>query len=152
MRGTCSAGHVTETTSDPGRVTWHGTCADPECDLPVYAKRVPKDIRPDVDPAAQTPPADDNDDDVKEVDWDVPQPKRGRGEPRLPEQHQPDESEQRADVGPVPPPVPVVIDTPEPEPEQPPAGRARRGPELVSRLRGQRDRRPGKRVFRHPLD
>ena len=43
MRGTCTAGHVTETKSEPGRVTWHGVCATDGCDLTVYAKRVPRD-------------------------------------------------------------------------------------------------------------
>lgn len=50
VRGTCTAGHVTETRSTPGRVTWEGTCGHDGCQLPIHARRVPKDTPP--------PPAD----------------------------------------------------------------------------------------------
>lgn len=46
VRGTCKAGHITEATAQPGRVTWQGKCADNSCDLQVNARRIPKDQIP----------------------------------------------------------------------------------------------------------
>lgn len=59
VRATCPDGHVTEATSDPGRVTWEGTCSTEGCEHPVKGRRVPRDVRPAQDPAAQPAPADD---------------------------------------------------------------------------------------------
>jgi len=152
VRGTCSRGHITETKSDPGRVTWHGPCATEGCDELVYAKRVPRDVRPPEVDGAQEPPAADNDDDVREVSFDVPQPKRPAGrEPALPE---PDpepagEPEDGPAVQPALGAVPVVLDEPEPRPEP---QRRRTAGELVAGRRS-RPARPGPAtVFRHPLD
>jgi hypothetical protein len=58
VRGTCTGGHVTETTSTPGRTTWHGPCANDDCELKVYARRVPGDT-PAEDPTAEKPPPAD---------------------------------------------------------------------------------------------
>ena len=58
VRGTCTAGHVTETRSTPGRVTWEGTCGHDGCQLPIHARRVPKDTPA---PPADTAPADPTD-------------------------------------------------------------------------------------------
>jgi hypothetical protein len=53
VRGSCAAGHVTETNAAGRRVTWEGTCATDGCDLPVKARRVPGDrVAPPPDPAA----------------------------------------------------------------------------------------------------
>jgi hypothetical protein len=164
VRGTCKDGHLTETVSAPGRVTWHGACATEGCENTVYAKRVPKDVRPPDEPDAQTPPAED-DDEVREVDFDVPQPKRGQrdADPELPDE-QPDTGGAvfSSDVQSVSPSegaggtpaasVPVVLDE-QPEPKQQLAGRRRRGADLVGRIRGQSGAEPKPvRSFRHPLD
>jgi hypothetical protein len=84
VRGTCKAGHTTETTSTPGRVTWEGECSTDGCSHPVRARRVPSTERtatPPADAPADTPPAappaaPDDPHAVKEVSYDAPQPKR----------------------------------------------------------------------------
>jgi hypothetical protein len=151
VRGTCKEGHVTETTSAPGRVTWHGTCATEECELSVYAKRVPKDARPPEDKAAKTPTENDEQDTVREVKFNAPQPKRrtDRGEPRLPDEHAPEQTP-AADPG-----ESVRADTVVSpgdlgaEPEPAPAGGQRSG--LVDQRTGRPQQQP-RGVFRHPLD
>lgn len=51
VRGSCTAGHITEATAPPRRVTWNGTCSHDGCGLPVTARRIPRDRVPDAPPA-----------------------------------------------------------------------------------------------------
>lgn len=46
VRGSCRNGHVTEATSNPGRLTWEGPCSHEGCDLNLRAKRIPRDEVP----------------------------------------------------------------------------------------------------------
>lgn len=152
VRGTCVAGHVTETTSDPGRVTWHGPCATKGCTHQVYAKRVPADVRPPTDDAAVVPPPADDDDAVREVSWNVPQPKHGTGDVKLPDER-PGEPGERPDVQPVPaadPELPALVVVDDRTDESEPAG-GRGDGRLVKPGRRERDHRDV-RVWRHPLD
>jgi hypothetical protein len=119
----------------------------------VYAKRVPKDAAPPAD-AAVAAPSETDDDAVREVSWDVPQPKHGSGDPKLPEAGRPDEPDERPDVGalpaavedPIPEAVPVIDDG-----GQPPAAAERGDGKLVRPAKGGRPRRAAT-VWRHPLD
>lgn len=52
VRGSCAVGHVTEVTADKGRTTWQGPCAHDGCDLPVKARRIPRDRVPAAPPPA----------------------------------------------------------------------------------------------------
>lgn len=61
VRGVCAAGHVTEATAAPKRVTWHGPCATAGCDLKVYCRRVPIDRAPPAAGPAGEPAGDAND-------------------------------------------------------------------------------------------
>lgn len=75
VRGTCKAGHTTEARSDPGRVTWEGTCSTEGCELPVKARRMPRE-RPEVSAPATPAPAEDVDDPkLRKVSYGAPQPK-----------------------------------------------------------------------------
>lgn len=79
MRGTCRAGHTTEATSDPGRVTWEGPCSHPGCDLKVRGRRVPADTPA---PPADTRTAAAGDGDpyqVREVSYAAQHPARAAG-------------------------------------------------------------------------
>lgn len=68
VRGTCTAGHVTETTSDPGRVTAEATCGHGGCTLPVKCRRIPRDRPESTAPAGTVrPPAAGDPHDVIEV-------------------------------------------------------------------------------------
>jgi hypothetical protein len=146
---------VTETVSEPGRVTWNGPCATAECRHQVYAKRIPKDLRPaEDDQAVAAQP--ERDDAVREVSFDVPQPKRGRDDqPQLPDEHPPagDGGQQPVPAAgdpagePEPVAVPVILDTPEPRRELP----RRHGADLIDQ-RGRAEQRPQRRIWRHPLD
>ncbi len=42
VRGSCTAGHITDTRSEPGRVTWEGPCGNSTCSRQVQARRVPR--------------------------------------------------------------------------------------------------------------
>jgi len=80
VRGTCTAGHVTETRSTPGRVTWEGTCGHDGCQLPIHARRVPKDTPA---PPADTAPADPTDRHrvIEVTSYDQPKHPRPAAEP-----------------------------------------------------------------------
>src|SRR4051794_14665345 len=81
VRGTCKAGHVTEAVSDPGRVTWEGTCSTADCELPVKARRAPRS-RPEVTAPATQAPADAGDPKLRRVNYAAQQPKpRGTDKP-----------------------------------------------------------------------
>src|SRR3954453_9133048 len=84
VRGTCKAGHVTEALSDPGRVTWEGTCSTDGCELPVKARRAPR-TRPEVTAPATPAPADAGDPKLRKVNYAAQQPKpRGTDKPAAP--------------------------------------------------------------------
>lgn len=81
VRGTCKAGHVTEALSDPGRVTWEGTCSTDGCELPVKARRAPRS-RPEVTAPATPAPDDAGDPKLRKVNYAAQQPKpRGTDKP-----------------------------------------------------------------------
>lgn len=46
VRGKCAAGHVTETTSEKGRVTRTLECSTPGCELEVLCRRIPSTEAP----------------------------------------------------------------------------------------------------------
>lgn len=141
VRGTCTAGHVTETTSDPGRITWDGECAADGCSNRVHAKRVPVDARPPETPEGAHVVDDEQPDDhetVREVSYDHAPPKRrgerpgsavpGSGAPGAPEVRDVDEL------------TPGTGFTESP-PEQPDRGIVdTRGPELVDQTPRRRER------------
>src|SRR3954447_23570349 len=84
VRGTCKAGHVTEAVSDPGRVTWEGTCSTDGCELPVKARRAPR-TRPEVTAPATTAPDDAGDPKLRRVNYAAQPPKaRGTDKPAEP--------------------------------------------------------------------
>jgi len=57
VRGTCAAGHVTETTSEKGRVTRTLECSTPGCELEVLCKRIPSTEAPRATGKATTLPS-----------------------------------------------------------------------------------------------
>lgn len=125
-RGMCDAGHVTETDSPAGRLTWRGECQHPGCSLPIIARRV-RESGPagDAPPPAARParPARRS---IKKVTYRDTTP--GFAEPVV---------DPTADEGPQLPPArdgdPAGVGTPaadpEPGPDRPePHGDSRRGP------------------------
>jgi hypothetical protein len=52
VRGSCSAGHITEAVAEKGRATWNGVCSVEGCGRKVTAKRVPRDRVPPAPPAS----------------------------------------------------------------------------------------------------
>lgn len=157
VRGTCASGHVTEATSDPGRITWDGECRADGCSNRVHAKRVPLDVRPPETPPDANVVDDEQPDDhetVREVSYEHSPAKRrgaderpggavpGVGEPRPPEVRDVDELTAR-----------VGFD--DSTPEQQSRGIVdTRGPELVDRT-PRRERAPREReryVFALPWE
>src|SRR3954454_17878100 len=101
VRGTCKSGHITETTSAPGRVRWEGSCATPGCDLEVRASRVP----------AETPAAKATDAVPVPADNDSNDPHRGREVTSYGQQRS---SRARREHRPAPQPAPAAAEPAEP--------------------------------------
>ncbi|NUR04295.1 MAG: hypothetical protein HOY79_49680 [Streptomyces sp.] len=79
VRGECKAGHATETTSDPGRITWTGECAADGCTHRVTARRIPtRAERPPAEPAAAHTPPEPETETVREVSYEQHVPKQQR--------------------------------------------------------------------------
>lgn len=76
VRGQCKDGHTTETTSDPGRITWAGECAAEGCTLPVHAKRIPTRAEQPPAPVESHTPPEPETETVREVSYEQHVPKR----------------------------------------------------------------------------
>lgn len=137
VRATCPAGHLTEATSDPGKVTWRGQCAHDGCTAAVVAKRVPRDLAPvpTADAPAETPnPPDPNS--LKRVSYDVPSPRKAK--PKPDPVTEPGAGE--------PQPVSVL-----PAPGGQPGGQPGGGSELVQQPPADEPKQRGRFAFRHPV-
>lgn len=80
VRGTCPDGHVTNTVSPPGKVTWRGECMQTDCTHRVLCRRVTgaQSTAPPGAPATSSPPSADGKVPVKRVNFNAPKPKHAR--------------------------------------------------------------------------
>lgn len=78
VRGACPKGHVTQTTSPPGRVTWRGECSDPKCRERVICRRVPTEPPAPGEPAAGEP-EQSAPNTARKVSWNAQVPKHKQG-------------------------------------------------------------------------
>lgn len=85
VRGACRHGHITQTTSPPGKVTWRGECSDPQCKERVICRRAPVEKPPADQPAGEPEQAAPNT--ARKVSWNAKVPKHqqpgdpGAGQP-----------------------------------------------------------------------
>ena len=77
VRGACPKGHITQTTSTPGRVTWRGECSDPKCKERVIARRMPAERAPADQPAGE--PEQSAPHTARKVSWNAKVPKHQQG-------------------------------------------------------------------------
>lgn len=77
VRGACPKGHVTQTTSEPGRVTWRGECSDPKCKERVICRRMPAERAPAAAPAGE--PEQSSPNTARKVSWNAQTPKHKQG-------------------------------------------------------------------------
>lgn len=77
VRGACPKGHVTQTTSPPGRVTWRGVCSDPKCKERVICRRMPAERTPAAAPAGEPEQSAPNT--ARKVSWNAQTPKHKQG-------------------------------------------------------------------------
>ena len=118
VRGTCKAGHTTEATSDPGRVTWEGPCAGDGCTCKVKARRIPSETKAATSPATKAKAGAAGGDDPYHVievthDPDDPKPKRKTPTPK----QDPGAGGEPGGGGADPGKAPVVQPEPEPDPQ-----------------------------------
>lgn len=77
VRGACPKGHVTQTTSPPGRVTWRGVCSDPKCKERVICRRMPAERPPEGEPVGEPEQSAPNT--ARKVSWNAQVPKHKQG-------------------------------------------------------------------------